>query len=1292
MIWMKKRAFWFILIAILSVLFISVIAYAQDYQGEIITKKDIIGKSKKAKTGTYYTCAATKKGYTTALYVPEESEIVPGTAKITRIFTRGCTRIKVNGQDILAANGSAYEKCSNTAPPKKIYSDSEGWSDVISENLLVTLNPGSNSISVLNFPYKFDGKNYKGKSCVEITYEHKPEWVIKSVSIPNEPPCTISRCGEDTRTLKIDEHAVDISAKITGIVGIKKTDVYVNNMQEPVYSSPENTIKKGFQKVDPGFDIILNQGTNRIKVKNDLVCTKRSDGNSCVNITYRYRIPAIAKNKGCSLFDPDGNLLWNMTAVSSIKECIDKCIESGDIDEKCRHSGDYKILIEIPQYLYQGSSICDSIDECDKITDKSIVEYKFSMCNEDIFPEMTGEIGEDEKFICNGKEWLNAGQNNHKIISVNVEGINYDFVSNRKTWTKCDFPGKKVPVGTGSDEDDVKKAAKFICYKLGNNLFFAECCGDSLSSCQTQNEYPKAKTKGSATTAIEDFHDSLTGTKILEYYDQSFNDYFIYFSPEGDEAEKTDMEITDWSDYTALDFFIKFTNTFSQNIALHDGSDRLLLDVKITDYALNSPELNKWLHISIPLSLLGAEENKDDIAKISFYFNSPAIETNKIEIDRIFLVPTDISSLKYCTGASRKPGSVDNLWLDDLDNNKKGSYGEKAGESACNAIPSYAWTGEKCCGDDNYAKNEYYADAEAGCWRGNLLSNKTMPSATNIIVKINNAEKSFSCSNIECVFPFTGNPPFTVSKVSNDELYILSNSVETPITASGSIVQDPNAVIVSKNTKQQAMSADAKLYGCKMDNLLLQKLPSGTVDNSLSLCTIKNGFTCSNSLGWTNITSGSALGFQRDTLKPTPLDSGIISNDCCPASSCWNATECTATQHELPTVKSDINGKSYRCINGDWKKAITKYDWKGKTPAYCPYEDQCLVDIYGDPKNNGNSSSYSNMSAMICSEVDGNLLCSNASQVSHGFNPQCINAHQYVDEHYCGDGNWTSRTKLVAEKILKSLKTGSEDFTLYCDNYLNALNKYDYGNAEKVVKGAFKGTLVKVQTCSETPRYSIPCVNNFCILNFIDGADGKQKIVFGTSLNKPIDYNIEGSSFLTEIFGKSSSNYCDSLINSKQDYAKCKDNDNSLWYSDLTNSIIYSQDSIALSQQSAWQSVMDSFWNIFSWITGQWKPKNSFDSYIDLSFLSKTKDFNKVYVASSNGKKVYAVMESPEEGKAFITVQYQGFDIPFCDTISQFDMYSPGETLCNQTDSNYYIYSNEPESIWQHLTSKLRIS
>ena len=144
---------------------------------------------------------------------------------------------------------------------------------------------------------------------------------------------------------------------------------------------------------------------------------------------------------------------------------------------------------------------------------------------------------------------------------------------------------------------------------------------------------------------------------------------------------------------------------------------------------------------------------------------------------------------------------------------------------------------------------------------------------------------------------------------------------------------------------------------------------------------------------------------------------------CCPDSFCWNGYACVEPMSDKTTLTEHIaDGRDYRCIDGQWKKAVFKFDWNNQKWGFCPQEDQCFVISSGEEKYTTKDLNY------------------------EGKFPICVGNSEYIFDNYCQKGNWTSRTKFVATKLLEVAE--NNEFVLYCSPYNDTLldleNKQNY--------------------------------------------------------------------------------------------------------------------------------------------------------------------------------------------------------------------------------------------------------
>jgi len=342
----------------------------------------------------------------------------------------------------------------------------------------------------------------------------------------------------------------------------------------------------------------------------------------------------------------------------------------------------------------------------------------------------------------------------------------------------------------------------------------------------------------------------------------------------------------------------------------------------------------------------------------------------------------------------------------------------------------------------------------------------------------------------------------------------------------------------------------------------------------------------------------------------------------------------------LTTVTEHVaEGRDYRCIDGQWKRSVLKFDWNNQQWGFCPQESQCFV--LGD-------------TAVAKAE-------NTAQSFYKGEYPICINNSEYIFDNYCNKGNWTSRTKFLATKLLEVAE--NDEYVLYCSPYREVL--LDLGNNENYLGGEFlltqklqpalgqalqKPTQPKVlPTCFNTfkdpqgkrlvPDSQNTCVNNVCVLQYKEG--GQFKVAFATTLNKGID---DPKSFLISlnIPQEKLSQVCQG---SGTDFIECNlqglefPTTADLYHSKELNAVIFARDGIKLSP-----GVVD---KMVKWF------KNLFGvgPLAEKTFVTQAQNFRNVYLANINGKKVRAVEEIFPGVKQTLVAEYQNFDTPVCDYV-----------------------------------------
>ena len=367
-------------------------------------------------------------------------------------------------------------------------------------------------------------------------------------------------------------------------------------------------------------------------------------------------------------------------------------------------------------------------------------------------------------------------------------------------------------------------------------------------------------------------------------------------------------------------------------------------------------------------------------------------------------------------------------------------------------------------------------------------------------------------------------------------------------------------------------------------------------------------------------------GSDRTHLSSAPVSNPKQQSECCAKDECWDGEKCTENQRGNPAAQP-ING--LRCIDGEWAQSELKFNPDDSTSGFCPKKTQCLVNVFGK-----------NESA------------------------QCIDSEQYVEDNYCENGNWTSRTKFLALKLLK-IKSG--DYTVFCDDRENALNNLQYLTVSNEIVASI---LTSIQT------------NNFCVLK------SGSKIIAATSINKNLE---DVPSNNLNIFGVTSCN--NALIDDGQ-YHSC-DSTNKVWFNKRLKSFIYSSTAITVPSEEELPSFIK---NIIKNIIDSIKRLVTTPPF-DESYLKGVKKFNKLFMAEEAGKSVRGSIEGKNIKNA--VVQYTGFDTDICNFVDKFNEAKKDVSSgisCKKEGNNYYVLAQgsqlsnlDPDSIWPDLTSKLRL-
>ncbi|MEK6964174.1 MAG: hypothetical protein AABX70_07125, partial [Nanoarchaeota archaeon] len=372
----------------------------------------------------------------------------------------------------------------------------------------------------------------------------------------------------------------------------------------------------------------------------------------------------------------------------------------------------------------------------------------------------------------------------------------------------------------------------------------------------------------------------------------------------------------------------------------------------------------------------------------------------------------------------------------------------------------------------------------------------------------------------------------------------------------------------------------------------------------------------------------------------------FLDQECCGGTQCWDGYTCIDDQSDKPGEAPDANtvlknGQAYRCISGQWKSAFLKYTPDDSESGYCPQDSQCLYDLEGNESQNG------------CTTED----CA----------PQCVLDSQYIQDDYCSNGSWTTRTKLLAQIMLDKtrVETNLLDYTLFCDQAAIALNN--------------------MQNPGNT--------NNYCVLTFDD------HVVFGTSYNGNRSAlfdalkqstlfsfdDLDGNSSEVQTFGQS--------CTSGDDFNEC-----------ITLKGRNGQDLVHVYHAGGLQMVVISGKSVPGFdvnpITRLWNwIKDLFRTVLQTANIPfELSDFKRLYLSSLTPQHIQGITEtlfnqnrSNNATKVFdqlITIEYTGYSIDFNNLLNGVN--AERKQVNGTNESQTVILLNPSRDVWQQFTAQLR--
>lgn len=371
--------------------------------------------------------------------------------------------------------------------------------------------------------------------------------------------------------------------------------------------------------------------------------------------------------------------------------------------------------------------------------------------------------------------------------------------------------------------------------------------------------------------------------------------------------------------------------------------------------------------------------------------------------------------------------------------------------------------------------------------------------------------------------------------------------------------------------------------------------------------------------------------------------------------------------------------------SADWQPVTIHYSWDLSMSGSCTNETQCLVDILGN------------------STHDADLMRWYELEESRN-KPKCINNTQSLLDYYCDNGDWTTRTKLLALHMMKYAQTNDPSvFTLYCDSYQRVLNKYQYVAYLEMTAEEFLG-----ESCSIAAGKTVPCINSICVLKT------PHATLFGTTLNIPV--NDPNKSFLRAI-GKSPDLCKGTVAQYGNNFTICAGGDK-VWYNPFLQSIIWVPlNGISSPTPDTAGKISNPMSSMSSYVMNVLQnPDNPGMNFI---YFPRTRLFNHIYFAQNGEKSVFGFLEEnmrpeytllPENESEpvpmdYIGVRYQNIEIgldPCRDIIKVYDT----KAFCeNQTGAGFNVIARhrcEPGyedyckgaspivGAWPALTGKIR--
>jgi hypothetical protein len=420
---------------------------------------------------------------------------------------------------------------------------------------------------------------------------------------------------------------------------------------------------------------------------------------------------------------------------------------------------------------------------------------------------------------------------------------------------------------------------------------------------------------------------------------------------------------------------------------------------------------------------------------------------------------------------------------------------------------------------------------------------------------------------------------------------------------------------------------------------------------------------------------------------------------CCAGSTCWDGDECVIENtwyYYGGSVddEQDDDDLVAICSDGVWKTGVEeKYDWFHNTDAdeidYCAQEYSCVCSTNDGDDTYCGEGTYENEDGEEVAYVDAG--CTTYENF-------------YIEDHLCesqdrdgdgtNEGQWTSRTKVLAFQLLDIANNVGGDFTLFCDNYENVVNNYDQLDA-------------------------VDNINHVCILHQND------QTIFGVTFNSEDEDNpmIIDEDLLADLLEEGSDGLLDDALDAE--ITDCSDalsesdsetfgefhaceSSSTVYYNNVINALMYAKDGLDSSvidyPAEEWQEYFDTFHAII-WETyltsGEYEitsPDGDTELYEDEYFdaYEHIQDYNTVYYSYVDGNAIFGFEEIKYSDKSsgnryFMGIMYSGYDIDCEQIVAPYE--EAWQIACNEDVEGMGIVlerTSAGSEHWRDLTATLR--